>query len=108
MKLIGEPPHALALAIGVIGASSLFGEGHRVSVSVSGSEILLDGQETKIHGLRCSNALMSDRSTDDLIHALDLYREYGLTTVSVFLMGSRFGEVKGFLPDGSLTQNQPR
>ena len=97
---------ALTLAMGVFGAGSLFGEGHRLTVS--GSEILLDGQETKILGLRCSNALMSDRSTDDLINALDLYRAYGLNTVSVFLIGSRCGDVKGFLPDGSLNPNRLR
>ena len=73
---------------------------HRVTVR--GDQILLDGEPVKIIGLRCSNALVSDATTDDLIAALDLYRSYGVNTISVFVMGSRFGDVKGFLPDSSL------
>jgi len=71
-------------------------------LTVRGYQILLDNHPTKLIGLRCSNALISDTTADDLIEALDLYRSYGLNTVSVFLMGSRFGDVKGYLPDGSL------
>ena len=71
-------------------------------LAVSGSQLLLNGQPVKIIRLRCSNALISDDTTDDLIAALDRYRSYGVNTVSVFLMGSRFGDVKGYLPDGSL------
>ena len=40
-------------------------------VTVSGSQILLNGRPVKIIGLRCSNALVSDATTDDLIAALD-------------------------------------
>lgn len=64
--------------------------------------ILLDGQETKIIGLRCSNALINDKTADELIAALDMFQSYGINTVSVFLMGSRFGDVKGYMPDSSL------
>jgi hypothetical protein len=71
-------------------------------LEVRGDRILLNGQPVKVIGLRCSNALISDATTDDLIAALDLYRSYGINTVSVFLMGSRFGDVKGYLPDSSL------
>jgi len=71
-------------------------------LAVSGSQILLNGQPVKIIGLRCSNALISDATTDDLIAALDRFQSCGVNTVSVFLMGSRFGDVKGYLPDGSL------
>jgi hypothetical protein len=71
-------------------------------ITVSGDQILLNDQPVKILGVRCSNALISDKRTDDLIEALDLYRSYGLNTVSVFMMGSRFGDVKGYLPDASL------
>jgi hypothetical protein len=62
----------------------------------------LNQQEFKIIGLRCSNALISDRSTQDLIDHLELYKSYGVNTVSVYLMGSRFGDVKGYLPDATL------
>ena len=77
-------------------------------VSVSGDQILLNGQSVKVLGLRCSNALMSDRTTDELIAALDMYRSYGVNTISVFLMGSRFGDVKGYLPDASLSPSHCR
>jgi len=81
-----------------LGITSLAAEG----VSVRGEQILLDGRPTKILGLRCSNALINDSATDDLIAAFDLYQAYGLNTVSVFVMGSRFGDVRGYLPDSSL------
>ncbi|MEX0320607.1 MAG: hypothetical protein AB3N63_00460 [Puniceicoccaceae bacterium] len=71
-------------------------------VSVHGDQILQDGKPVNLIGLRCSNALISDVTTLDLIRALDLYQSYGLNTVSVFVMGSRFGDVKGYLPDGSM------
>lgn len=71
-------------------------------LTVAGDQILLNNQPAKLIGLRCSNALISDTTTDHLVEALDLYRSYGVNTVSVFLMGSRFGDVKGYLPDGSL------
>jgi len=74
----------------------------KTQLAVRGDQVLLDGQPVKIIGLRCSNALVSDAATDDLIAALDLYRGYGVNNVSVFLMGSRFGDVKGYLPDASL------
>lgn len=71
-------------------------------LKVEHDHILLNHHPAKLIGLRCSNALISDAAANDLIQALDLYRSYGLNTVSVFLMGSRFGDVRGYLPDGSL------
>ncbi len=70
--------------------------------SVHGSKTFINEQEFKVIGLRCSNALMTDTTTDDLIAQLDLYKSYGMNTVSVFFMGSRFGDVKGYRPDASL------
>lgn len=72
------------------------------ALSVKGDQILLNGKEIKILGLRCSNALISDKATNDLIEQLDDFKSYGVNTVSVFFMGSRFGDVKGYRPDGSL------
>lgn len=71
-------------------------------VSVKGDEILYDGKPIKIIGLRCSAALISDATTKQLIDNLDVFKSYGLNTVSVFFMGSRFGDVKGYRPDASL------
>ena len=71
-------------------------------LSIRGEEILLDGEPVKVIGLRCSNSLMSDATTDQLIEQLDDMQSYGLNTVSVFVMGSRFGDIAGYRPDGSL------
>jgi hypothetical protein len=37
-----------------------------------------------------------------LIANLDGFKSYGVNTISVFLMGSRFGNIKGYHPDASL------
>ncbi len=72
-------------------------------LTVKGNKILLDGKEFKMAGLRCSNALMSGRSTRMLIDNLDDFQRYGINAVSVYFMGSRFGDIKGFRPDASLS-----
>lgn len=69
---------------------------------VEGDQLLLDGEAVKVLGLRCSNALMSDATADALIESLDRYQSYGINLVSVFVMGSRFGDVKGYQPDGRM------
>jgi hypothetical protein len=81
--------------------SSLFIAGPN-RVAVKGEDILFNDKPVKLVGLRCSNALISERTTDDLIGALELYQGYGLNTISVFVMGSRYGDVKGYLPDATL------
>ena len=70
--------------------------------SVKGDQVLLNGRPFKVIGLRCSNALMSDRTTQQVVEELDTFKDYGVNTVSVFFMGSRFGDVKGYRPDASL------
>ena len=71
--------------------------------STRGSGLYLNEQAFKVVGLRCSNALISDKTTQDLIDHLGIFKSYGVNTVSVYFMGSRFGDVKGYLPDGSLS-----
>lgn len=71
--------------------------------SIAGRQTLLDGAPLLVKGLRCSNALVSQTATESLIANLPTYAEFGVNTVSVFLMGSRFGDVKGYRRDGSLT-----
>ena len=70
--------------------------------AVRGAEILLNGAPIKLMGLRCSAALISDATTQQLIDQLDPFRAYGVNSVSVYLMGSRFSDVKGYRPDASL------
>lgn len=72
------------------------------NVSVTGDTIRLDGAPVKLLGLRASNALMSDATTQELIDHLPVFQSYGLNTISVYVMGSRFGDVKGYRPDASL------
>ena len=74
----------------------------RNEFSVQGDQVLLNGKPFKVIGLRCSNALISEKDTLELIGQLDTFKAYGVNTVSVFFMGSRFGDVKGYLPDASL------
>jgi hypothetical protein len=71
-------------------------------LTVAGAEIYLNGVPIKIKGLRCSAALISDASVDQLIGYLAEFQTYGVNTISVFLMGSRFSDVKGYRPDSTL------
>ena len=70
--------------------------------SVKGNKTYLNEKEILVAGLRCSNALYSKKSSNELIRHLDEYKSYGVNTVSVFIMGSRYGNFKGYLEDGSL------
>lgn len=71
-------------------------------LSVAGAEILFNGRPIKIKGVRCSAALISDATTSQLIEKLDTFRGYGVNAISVYVMGSRFADVKGYRPDASL------
>jgi len=92
-------PHALLL-ITLLFAASL--QASRYTFTVRGDKTYLNGQNILVKGLRCSNALISDRSATELISNLDTFTSYGINTVSVYFMGSRFGDVKGYNEDGSL------
>ena len=76
--------------------------GSRHTLTVVGAELRLDGTPIKLKGLRTSAALMSDATTHDLIEHLDLFRSYGVSAVSVYIMGSRFTDLKGYRPDATL------
>jgi hypothetical protein len=74
----------------------------RPVLTIAGPELLLDGEAIKIQGLRTSAALISDATTRDLIEHLDLFHTYGVNAISVYVMGSRFADVKGYRPDATL------
>jgi hypothetical protein len=82
----------------------LSGEGYAGDYvfTVRGEKTYLNGEEFLVKGLRCSNALISDETSDELIANLDTFARYGVNTVSVFFMGSRFGDVKGYREDAGL------
>ncbi len=92
----------LVLLIVLVMVSLLPGHSGINVFSVKGNKTLLNGQDFQVIGLRCSNSLYSEETTQDLIDHLDAYMAYGINTVSVFLMGSRFGDIKGYHEDGSL------
>jgi len=87
------------LAAALLAASAQAG---RHAFTVQGDKTCLDGRPFLVLGLRCSNALISDAKTDELIANLDTFRDCGVNTVSVYFMGSRFGDVKGYRRDGAL------
>ena len=70
--------------------------------SVSGTATLLDNRSFLVRGLRCSNALVTDAASESLIRHLPVFAAYGVNAVSVFSMGSRFGDVRGYREDGAL------
>jgi hypothetical protein len=85
---------ALSLSGGALASDHVFG--------IQAGKTVLDGKPFLVVGLRVSNALISDQTAEDLIANLDVYKSFGVNTLSVFFMGSRFGDVKGYRPDGSL------
>ena len=76
--------------------------------TIKGDKAYLNDNEFQVIGLRCSNALISNETTNNLIEHLDLYKSYGVNTVSVFFQGSRFGDVKGYNEDASLDPEYSR
>jgi hypothetical protein len=70
--------------------------------SLQGNKTYLNDKEFQAIGLRCSNALLSDATVNGLIRHLDDYKTYGLNTISVYFMGSRYSNIHGYNLDGSL------
>src|SRR5687768_1966579 len=77
-------------------------------LTVAGKDILFDGKPTKMIGVRVSNALISDEEVKELIDNLDVFKSYGVNTIAVYVMGSRFGNIKGYNPDASLNPTYRR
>jgi hypothetical protein len=74
----------------------------KYTFTVKGEKTFLNDKEILVIGLRCSNALISDAKTKELIDHLDKFASYGVNTIGVYFQGSRFGDVKGYNEDGSL------
>lgn len=70
--------------------------------SVKGNQTYLNGKEFQSIGLRCPNALLSDETVRDLISHLDEYKTYGINTISVYFMGSRYSKINGYNKDATL------
>lgn len=70
--------------------------------SIRGDKTYLNDQVFQVIGLRCSNALLSETTVDALIAQLDNYKNYGVNTISVFFMGSRYSDINGYHLDGTI------
>lgn len=71
-------------------------------LTIRDSSLYLNKRAFLVKGLRCSNALITDRATNSLIEHLGRLASYGVDAVSVYWMGSRFGDVRGYRRDASL------
>jgi len=69
---------------------------------VKDGKIFLNGKEILLRGLRLSNGLISEKAVDELIANLDTFAFYGINSFSVYLQGSRFGDIKGYREDCSI------
>jgi hypothetical protein len=74
----------------------------RHHIGVESGQLVFDCKPFLVIGLRCSNALVSDRAIDQLIRNLPVFAGYGVNTITVYLMGSRFGDVIGYRRDGAI------
>lgn len=73
------------------------------TLTIYGNRTLLNGETFLAVGLRCSNALVREAATRELIVNLETFRSFGVNTISVFFMGSRFGDCQGYNRDGTLS-----
>jgi hypothetical protein len=53
--------------------------------SIHGEQTRLNGRAFLVSGLRCSNALISDTETQELIDHLDEFASHGVNTVSLYV-----------------------
>jgi hypothetical protein len=90
------------LLVFLFGAMDTPVKASRYVFTVKEQKVFINENDFKVIGLRCSNALVSDADAKELIDNLDIFKSYGVNTISVFFMGSRFGDVKGYRPDASL------
>jgi hypothetical protein len=102
MRNLQRRPHWVALVMSILLCTCSAGTAGDYVFAVRGDKTYLNGREILVKGLRCSNALISDSETKELIDHLDTFASYGVNTISVYFMGSRFGDVKGYRADGSL------
>ncbi|MCL2833526.1 MAG: hypothetical protein FWD78_10190 [Treponema sp.] len=70
--------------------------------TVRGNKTYLNEKPVLVRGLRCSNGLYSEKAAAELINNLGVYASAGLNAISVFFMGNRYGNVKGYRRDAAL------
>ena len=94
----------LIMSISVFSSNAEPGKGYKplYSFSVKGEKTFLNDKEILLKGLRFSNALISDKAVGELIANLDSFAGFGINSFSVYLQGSRFGDIKGYNEDCSI------
>ncbi|GAA5135261.1 cellulase family glycosylhydrolase [Pseudonocardia adelaidensis] len=74
----------------------------QTTVSVQGSQILVNGTPSTLFGFRVASAAMRDDWTDELISQLDTWRDHGVNSFVVWLQGSSGGYSPVFTRDGEI------
>jgi hypothetical protein len=74
----------------------------QTTVSVQGSQILVNGTPSTLFGFRVASAAMRDDWTDELISQLDTWRDHGVNSFIVWLQGSSGGYTPVFTRDGKI------
>jgi hypothetical protein len=92
----------LAGALAFVGLLCFPGFSGQYVLTVSGTKTLLNGQQILLKGFRCSNSLINDTAANDLIAHLDSFKLYGLNSFSIYLQGSRYGNIPGYNSDATL------
>jgi hypothetical protein len=77
----------------------------QTTVSVHGSQILVNGTPTTLFGFRVASAAMRDDWTDEVIGQLDTWRSHGVNSFIVWLQGSSGGYTRVFTRDGDVDQD---
>ena len=72
------------------------------TLTISGTDLLLDGIQVAPFGLRAANALISTAKVTELIDNLDLFRSAGIQSINVSLQGAGTGNIQGFESNGAL------
>jgi cellulase (glycosyl hydrolase family 5) len=73
----------------------------QTTVSVQGSQLLVNGTPSTLFGFRVASAAMRDDWTDELIAQFDTWRDNGVNSFILWLQGSSGGYTRVFTRDGS-------
>ena len=74
----------------------------QTTVSVQGSQLLVNGAPSTLFGFRVASAAMRDDWTDELISQLDTWRDHGVNSFILWLQGSSGGYTRVFTDDGDI------
>ncbi len=70
------------------------------TLTIRGNQFFLDGKNLPMWGVRAASASQNESNTSQLIAALDDYKSYGVSSLSVFVQGSSGGYSNPFSDHG--------